>query len=177
MDILKLLSELRESGVQLSLHGETLKLKSPPNVLTNEIKTRLKENKPAIIQFLRDSEKGAGSHLETIPKRELKGKLPLSFSQQGLWLHSQLHPDSTAYNMLAGFNVSGDLDYQVLHRVITEIVRRHESLRSRFLQGEDGNPHMRVSAAGPCQVEIIDKAVSLECSDILVREEIKKRSA
>ncbi|HEV2149198.1 MAG TPA: condensation domain-containing protein, partial [Longimicrobiaceae bacterium] len=57
---------------------------------------------------------------------------PLSFAQQRLWFVHQLDPSSPAYHMAAALRVRGALDPAVLRRVLDEVVRRHESLRTTF---------------------------------------------
>jgi natural product biosynthesis luciferase-like monooxygenase protein/amino acid adenylation domain-containing protein len=68
-----------------------------------------------------------------------EGTLPLSFAQQRLWLLNQLEPDSAAYNLSAVIRMQGELDRAALERALSEIVRRHESLRTVF-PSVDGTP-------------------------------------
>ncbi len=57
---------------------------------------------------------------------------PLSFAQERLWVLNQIEPDSAAYNLVAAFRMRGALDRSALERTLTEIVRRHEALRTTF---------------------------------------------
>src|SRR5262245_54585841 len=68
----------------------------------------------------------------SIPPRPQLSPSPLSFAQQRLWFLNQLEPDSAAYNMFVVRRLSGDLDVAALEWAFGEIVRRHESLRTRF---------------------------------------------
>src|SRR5687768_18448021 len=62
---------------------------------------------------------------------------PLSAGQQMVWLYSQLDPASSAYVRPMAMRLVGRLDHGVLQRALTEIVRRHEVLRSRVaIDGE-----------------------------------------
>src|SRR5215831_5812826 len=63
---------------------------------------------------------------------------PASFSQKGLWLVDQLGGGGTAYNLPILWRIAGPLQPRVLERVLEEIVRRHEVLRTTLLrrQGE-----------------------------------------
>jgi amino acid adenylation domain-containing protein len=65
--------------------------------------------------------------------------LPLSFAQQRLWFIDQLEPDSSAYNCSGALRLTGSLRIDVLTRTLTEIVRRHEMLRTTFAS-VDGRP-------------------------------------
>ena len=57
---------------------------------------------------------------------------PMSFAQQRLWFLDQLDPGTSAYNLFTGYRLSGPLDISALERSLSEIVRRHEVLRTNF---------------------------------------------
>jgi amino acid adenylation domain-containing protein/FkbM family methyltransferase len=59
-------------------------------------------------------------------------ELPLSFAQQRLWFIDQLQPGNVNYNILMPLRISGRLELPVLARTLSEVVRRHEVLRTRF---------------------------------------------
>src|ERR1044072_2886747 len=60
------------------------------------------------------------------------GPLPLSVEQQRLWVLNQLEPHNAVYNISAAVRLSGTLDLPALGQAFTELVRRHESLRTSF---------------------------------------------
>jgi len=62
----------------------------------------------------------------------------LSYAQRRLWFLHRLEPESSAYNLPGVIRLEGDLDIDALRRGLTEIVRRHESLRTRFVEGPEG---------------------------------------
>jgi len=72
-----------------------------------------------------------------------EGEAPLSFAQERLWFLDRLLPGGTAYNEPFALLLDGDLDAGALDRALAEIVRRHESLRTRFPE-VDGRPVQRV---------------------------------
>lgn len=78
----------------------------------------------------------AGETLKTPPlrrtSRDGEPALPLSFAQQRLWYLNQLEPDSASYNLPSPVRLRGKLQVEALQKALTEIVRRHESLRTRF---------------------------------------------
>ena len=63
---------------------------------------------------------------------------PLSFSQQRLWFLEQLYPNSAAYNIAAAIELHGPLQRKLLEQSFLRIIQRHESLRSRFIDTENG---------------------------------------
>ncbi|HEX6716238.1 MAG TPA: amino acid adenylation domain-containing protein, partial [Pyrinomonadaceae bacterium] len=62
-----------------------------------------------------------------------KNALPLSFAQQRLWFLNQLEPDNPFYNISTAISIEGDLDCAALQQALTEVVRRHDALRTTFV--------------------------------------------
>ncbi|WP_237533354.1 condensation domain-containing protein, partial [Streptomyces sp. SID685] len=56
---------------------------------------------------------------------------PVSFAQQRLWFLDQLVPDNAFYNIPHIRRLRGQVDVDVLERAVSEIVARHEVLRTR----------------------------------------------
>ena len=84
-----------------------------------------------------------------------EGNLPLSFAQQRLWFLDQLEPGNTLYNIPGGVRLEGRLNLEALDRVINEIVRRHEVLRTRF-EVVDGEPIQVINKWEPQRLELTD---------------------
>jgi amino acid adenylation domain-containing protein len=74
--------------------------------------------------------------------------LPLSFAQQRMWFLSQLDPEGVAYNMPNAFRLEGELDADALERAISEILRRHESLRTTYVSSQ-GKPRQVIHPPAP----------------------------
>jgi len=70
---------------------------------------------------------------------------PTSFAQLRIWFLSQLEPDSPHYNIPAAVSLKGALNVPVLEQVLTEIIERHEVLRTRF-ENVDGEPMQVVTS-------------------------------
>ena len=81
--------------------------------------------------------------------------LPLSFTQQRLWLLNQLEPESSAYNMTRATRLTGRLNIDALSQSLTEIVARHEVLRTTFQQ-TNGQPNQVVHPVSKLQLPIVD---------------------
>ncbi|MEH2147514.1 amino acid adenylation domain-containing protein [Nostoc sp.] len=58
--------------------------------------------------------------------------LPLSFAQQRLWFLDQLEGENCVYNVPFFWQINGFLNVSALEQAITEIVQRHEVLRTSF---------------------------------------------
>ena len=77
----------------------------------------------------------ASPPIERVP-RDLP--LPLSFAQQRLWFIDQLE-EGALYNVPMALRANGDLSVARWSRVLAEVVRRHEILRTRFVSSS-GQP-------------------------------------
>ncbi|HLL48097.1 MAG TPA: AMP-binding protein, partial [Longimicrobiaceae bacterium] len=110
--------------------------------------------------LLRD---GTGPEAEPIAPAARDGSpLPLSFAQARLWFIDQLQPGSAAYNMSVPLRVSGALDVRALGAALSELARRHESLRTVF-RAAGGEPAQLVLPAAPVPLPAVDlRALSPE---------------
>ncbi|GCE22083.1 hypothetical protein KDK_58830 [Dictyobacter kobayashii] len=82
--------------------------------------------------------------------------LPLSFSQQRLWLLDQLQPGNTAYNMPGIVRLAGNLKRTALEQSINAVLARHESLRTTF----------KVVDGLPVQVILSQLAITIPVRDL-----------
>ncbi len=64
--------------------------------------------------------------------RQPNQELTLSFAQQRLWFLEQLQPGNSAYNISTTVRLSGVLNVEILTHSISEIISRHEALRTIF---------------------------------------------
>jgi hypothetical protein len=84
--------------------------------------------------------------------------LPLSFAQQRLWFLDQLEPGTALYNVPAAVRLRGQLAAEALQRTLTEVVRRHESLRTTFTV-EDGEPRQVIAEPEQFPLRVLDFSV------------------
>ncbi len=80
---------------------------------------------------------------------------PLSFYQQGLWVLSQLMPDTSLYHVPKAVRFSGELNIPALRRALDFMVARHEALRSSFAV-QDGVPVQIINETAPLELPLID---------------------
>ena len=92
-----------------------------------------------------------------IPRAPSAGPAALSFAQHRLWFLHRLHPDSAAYNMVNAYRLRGTLDAGALARALSEVVRRHEALRTTFRE-RDGEPVQVVHPPADVPLPLFDLA-------------------
>ncbi|WP_213781848.1 non-ribosomal peptide synthetase, partial [Caballeronia sp. dw_276] len=114
---------------------------------------------------------GAGNMIPAIvPVARDGASIPLSFAQQRLWFLEQLEPGSALYNIPAAIRLVGRLDAEALEMTLDEVVRRHEALRTRFVE-VDGTP---VQVVQP-ELKLVLQRVSLESLSESMREPAVQR--
>ena len=100
-----------------------------------------------------EGSKGAGDPDETMEKEIVV--FPTSFAQQRLWFLDQLEPGNSTYNIAQAFRLSGRLQPEALERSLNEIVRRHETLRTTFVEIE-GEPAQIIGAPSHQPLNVIN---------------------
>jgi len=80
---------------------------------------------------------------------------PLSFAQERLWFLDQLEPGSPLYTIPTMVRLNGALDVTALESALSELVQRHEVLRTIFTTVE-GRPVQVVAAALELPLPVID---------------------
>ncbi|HYY41837.1 MAG TPA: condensation domain-containing protein, partial [Pyrinomonadaceae bacterium] len=104
---------------------------------------------------------------QAIPRRSpAEAQLcPPSIDQERLWFIDQLQPASAAYNIYTASRIVGKLDVPLLERVVNELIKRHEALRTTFTD-VDGQPMQRIAPA----LEISLAPVDLQTLPAAARE-------
>ena len=69
------------------------------------------------------------AQIRCVPRGE---PMRLSFAQERLWFLDRLGQVGPAYNISLAVRLRGPLDPRVLSAALSEIVRRHEAVRTRF---------------------------------------------
>ncbi|WP_280269750.1 non-ribosomal peptide synthetase [Nocardia wallacei] len=75
-------------------------------------------------------------------------RIPLSLAQQRMWVINQLDPESPSYNIPLAVRLTGALDVAALRRAVTDVLERHEVLRTRYPAGGPGGlPYQEILSA------------------------------
>jgi amino acid adenylation domain-containing protein/non-ribosomal peptide synthase protein (TIGR01720 family) len=119
----------------------------------------------------------AGTDLPPIQSGERPAAIPLSYAQQRFWFIDQLQPGGSSYNVPSAVRVEGALDREVLEKSLKAIVRRHESLRTRFIS-VSGAPQQVIDDEVQVSLTLVDLAsLPSEAREAKAREIIQRTVA
>ncbi|MET8801053.1 condensation domain-containing protein, partial [Nocardia sp. NPDC004568] len=74
----------------------------------------------------------------TLPSGEVVGAAPLSLAQQRMWFLNRFDQESAAYNLPMAIRLSGALDVEALRAAVSDLVARHEVLRTVYPETDSG---------------------------------------
>ena len=83
------------------------------------------------------------------------GPLPLSMNQEHLWRLDQAIPGTHFFNMPYVYRLSGDLNIGALEKAVGEMIRRHEALRTVFVEA-NGAPRQVIQPAPDYHLPLTD---------------------
>ncbi|MFJ9381890.1 amino acid adenylation domain-containing protein, partial [Streptomyces sp. NPDC101455] len=121
---------------------------------------------------------GLGSRGGVVAPMAVSGRdeaLPLSFAQQRLWFLDRLEPGSSEYNLPLPIRWDGDLRVDVLVAALGGVVARHEVLRTRLVEGEDGVAYQVMDPPAPFVLPVVD--VSRDADPLSVAERLIAQDA
>ncbi|MEC2214335.1 non-ribosomal peptide synthetase [Bacillus velezensis] len=110
------------------------------------------EELASVIQDLEESP------YEAIQPAKKQDTYPVSSAQKRMYVLQQLEDGGVGYNMPAVLELTGPLDRSRLEETFRQLVERHESLRTSFETGPDGEPMQRIHDSVPFQLDEAESA-------------------
>src|SRR5262249_20053669 len=135
--------------------------------LVSRVRTTFAVEVPVRCVFDTPTVAGLSAHIDTAYRAEAEplapplvpgtrtGTLPMSFAQQRLWFLDQLDGASATYNIPLAVRLRGPLNVAILVASLTEVVRRHEALRTTFPTVQ-GFPVQDIAPPQPVALPIVD---------------------
>jgi len=153
------LLELDLRDIKLWADGDQLRINAPKGKLTPELVADLQRRKADLLSILRRTQ-AQGRRFPSLQRVSGQSGLPLSYAQERMWLLDQLG-SGDAYNIPTLLRLRGLLDVPALQRSLSEIVRRHEILRTTYV-ADQGEVSQMVAPAGPVALPVTELAPMLE---------------
>uniref|UniRef100_UPI0022E31E45 non-ribosomal peptide synthetase n=1 Tax=Bacillus velezensis TaxID=492670 RepID=UPI0022E31E45 len=110
------------------------------------------EELASVIQDLEESP------YEAIQPAQTQDTYPVSSAQKRMYVLQQLEDGGVGYNMPAVLELTGPLDRGRLEETFRQLVERHESLRTSFETGPDGEPVQRIHDSVPFKLDEAESA-------------------
>ncbi|HEV2863965.1 MAG TPA: condensation domain-containing protein [Pyrinomonadaceae bacterium] len=120
-----------------------------------ELVGQLSPEKRALLAARLKKKVGTQLKKQTIARREGAGPAPLSFSQQRMWILDRLVPGNPAHNLVSAVRLTGPFNAAAFEQALSEIVRRHEVLRTVFTES-GGEPAQVVQPPRPLRLTPVD---------------------
>ena len=115
----------------------------------------LSPKKQELLARLLQKEQLDASRVVIGPRKQGLTRAPMSFSQERLWVLDQLEPNRPIYNIPDTHHFKGRFNLDALERSLSELVRRHEGMRTTF-QLLDGEPMQVIGEPQPVKLNIND---------------------
>lgn len=150
----KYVKDLQNMGIFMTLNEDaSLNIRAAKGVMTEAILETLKSHKEKIIAYL---QYGVGKEYS------------LSYAQERLWFLDRFEEGkSNAYHMPSLLRLKGKIEYSALKQTLDTILKRHEVLRSQYIQKEEALC-VRIGAIEAfeletvaCKEEVLQKEVAI----------------
>jgi hypothetical protein len=153
-NVVDVLSRVLNKGVKLWSENGSLRYKAPKGALSSVELERLAALSDQIVMLLERSARHR-SELPVLQRRGERERIPLSRQQLQYWTSDRLDSRSTIRTVAFATRITGRLNIALLQTSLTELVRRHEALRTRIVV-VNGAPEQCVDEPAPYRLDVVD---------------------
>ncbi|NQZ06411.1 MAG: amino acid adenylation domain-containing protein [Algicola sp.] len=166
----QIIAYLNGLGIALSLVDGKLKSKAPKGAITKEVSQLIINNKTAIIDFIKSDKRSMHNNILSIDKSK-DDCYEASYAQRRLWITEQKSGHNSLYNVPVILTFGATFNLAALEFALNQIVIRHESLRTVFLQVGQ-NVLQQIQAPRPISI-VEHHSVKKQCTDEQAQEIIQ----
>ncbi|MED2945319.1 amino acid adenylation domain-containing protein [Bacillus swezeyi] len=150
MSIIGFINDLKKKNIFLYHNQGKIKIIGPQELLTAELKQKIKRYKQEIIAVLKSAEE---KNERGIPKADLSenGCYHLSREQKRMFVLNKLDESGTAYNMPLAVKRRGSVQISQFKDAWRQLIARHEALRTSFVT-VDGEPMQKIAQEAEFQL-------------------------
>lgn len=168
---------LRQHQVKLKIEAGKFICLLPKGTLPDDIKQELLFRREEIKAYIQKMAEFKAHHEIIRVNRSQSSGNPLSFAQQRLWLIDRINGNSSHYNTYAVLKLEGGLNLVALKHAFSQLIARHESLRTVFRESPQG-PMQYIRSAKHIDVNDVLHVLSLRPQDAeldtVLKEQIKR---
>jgi len=147
------LNLLGRKHIHLRAKDGRLVVNAPAGVLDDLLRAEIKRRKTDLLAVL-GTPGGASPEPSLLPASR-GGRIPLTSSQQGMWLIEHFDPGNVSYNIPTAFRIDSSLDIDLLQKSIDLVIARHEILRTSFHE-EQGELYQTIAPSAKTLVGATD---------------------
>ena len=144
---------LDRKNIQLRARDGRLVVNAPAGVLDDTLRDEIKRRKADLLAVL--GTPGGASPEPSLRPASRGGRIPITSSQQGMWLIEHFDPGNVSYNIPTAFRIDSSLEIDLLQKSIDLLIARHEILRTSFHE-EDGELYQTIAPSAETLVGATD---------------------
>ncbi len=154
---IRLLNRIQERcGVQISISDF---LTNPTLSFIRSELSRLSDREAVAVKSSASITSSVFSDPEIKHNKPQHGLLPLSPSQESIWLFNEVSTAKSVNNIAFKIELTGKLNYEVFSFSINELLAIHESFRLNFIKTE-GLPYKKVQPSVELEIPVIDLSIN-----------------
>ncbi len=141
---------LEERGIEIQERAGRLVVSAPPGTADELLRAELQRRKADLLAVLATPKEG--QHKSPLLPGKRGERIPMTPSQQGIWLIDHFDPGNIAYNIPEAF-ISPPLDLELLQKTMDLLIARQDIFRTGFhekngelYQSIESEAHTRVGA-------------------------------
>lgn len=153
-DVIDVLESISNKGVRIWVEKGRLHYKAPKGALTQADIRKLRTFGFRIVAYLCETTDSGG--VDSMQRSGARvRRAPLTFSQLARWHRFRLGECCSVRQIAAAMRLSGRLRVDALRQSLSDIVQRHDALRTRIVI-VDGSPIQEIDDTRDCQLPIAD---------------------
>ena len=143
MNMQHIIEQCAQKGISITLEESGIGLTGDKQNMTHDLLDLIRSNKAELTEYIKSfNNASSGNNTGAIQVVDKSGVLPLSPTQQNIWLANKITGASAEFNMPGACEIKGPFYFDAAKRALNEIVRRHEVLRTCYLDTDDGPVQM-----------------------------------
>jgi hypothetical protein len=144
---------LGRKKIHLRASDGRLVVNAPAGALDDRLRAEIKRRKADLLAVL-ETPGGASPEPSLLPATRGE-RIPLTSSQQGMWLIDHFDPGNVSYNIPQAFRIDSSLDIDLLQKSIDLVIARQEILRTSFHE-EEGELYQTIAPSAETLVGVTD---------------------